>query len=500
MAVVATGTPAGTRSALLITKATDMRFRQAAVAGSFYPDDPNTLRTALAEYLDIARAERGRGDDDGATPKAIIGPHAGYVYSGPIAASGYASIAPLAGVVQRVLLLGPAHRVPLDGLAVPSVDAFATPLGPVAIDEQARAIALGCDGVVVDDLAHATEHSLEVHLPFLQCTLGPNVCVLPVVVGLASAPTVADMLTALWGGPETLIIVSSDLSHYEPYTLAQQHDRRTARAILDGAIDAIGPYDACGVVPDPRPAPRRRTTRARRAPARPAQLRRHRRTLRPRRWLRRLRAQRTDFQHPMNETRTVAPRIDRDHQRVLLDVATRAVRDALTTGRPRLPDPRAFAPELRMPGATFVTLERDGDLLGCIGTLEPLRPLVVDVAHNALAAAFTDPRLPPITGDDYTHMSIKVSVLSARELLAASSYNDVLNTVRPNVDGLVLEAGRYRSTLLPSVWPKVRDSADFVEIVWQKAGLRPSTWLPGTRVSRYTTEEFCDPGPRQPHP
>lgn len=225
-----------------------MRVRQPAVAGRFYPADPDTLRAALGEYLGMAHTGRRGGGGDAAL-KAIIGPHAGYVYSGAIAASGYASVAPLAGVVERVVLLGPAHRVPLDGLAVPSVDAFVTPLGPVAIDKHAREIALGCDGVVVDDLAHAAEHSLEVHLPFLQYTLGPSIRVLPVVVGVAAEQTVADMLTALWGGPETLIVVSSDLSHYESYTVAQQHDRRTAEAIVNGAIDAIGPYDACGAYP-----------------------------------------------------------------------------------------------------------------------------------------------------------------------------------------------------------------------------------------------------------
>ena len=143
-----------------------------------------------------------------------------------------------------------------------------------------------------------------------------------------------------------------------------------------------------------------------------------------------------------------------------------------------------------------MTLERENRLLGCIGTLVAVRPLIVDVAHNALAAAFADPRVPPVTPDDYAHMSIKVSVLSSPEPLVAASYDDVVSTVRPDLDGLVLEAGANRGTLLPSVWPKVRDAAEFVEFVWRKAGLMPGTWPGGARVSRYTTEEFCDPGPR----
>jgi AmmeMemoRadiSam system protein A len=185
-------------------------------------------------------------------------------------------------------------------------------------------------------------------------------------------------------------------------------------------------------------------------------------------------------------------------RRRLLDVAARAVHDSLAAGRPQYPDPGEFPPELRAPGSTFVTLERNGQLLGCIGTLEPVRPLVVDVAYNAVAAAFADPRLPPVTADDYEHMSAKISVLSQPEPLDAYRYDDVVARVRPGVDGLLLEAGAHRSTLLPSVWPKVRDVTEFLDVLWRKAGLEPHTWTSGTRVLRYTTEEFGDPGPRSP--
>ena len=186
---------------------------------------------------------------DGAAPKAIIVPHAGYVYSGPIAATAYARVADLTGIVKRVVLLGPAHRFPLDGAAVPSVNAFSTPLGRVELDGDARERVLNCPGVGLNDIAHAGEHSLEVHLPFLQHVLASGFRVLPLVVGRASPATVGAVLDALWGGRETLIVVSSDLSHYEPYDVAQRHDRRTADAIVAGAIDEIRPDDACGAYP-----------------------------------------------------------------------------------------------------------------------------------------------------------------------------------------------------------------------------------------------------------
>jgi AmmeMemoRadiSam system protein A len=198
----------------------------------------------------------------------------------------------------------------------------------------------------------------------------------------------------------------------------------------------------------------------------------------------------------MNHSPGAPAQLTGEHGAVLLDVAASAIRETLATGRVRLPDPHGFAPALGIPAATFVTLQRDGELLGCIGALEPVRPLVVDVAHNAIAAAFTDPRLPPVTADDYVRMSIKVSVLGPHEQLAANGYAEVVGALRPGTDGVVIEAGRHRATLLPSVWPRVRDAAHFCEVLWHKAGLAAGSWPAGARVSRYTAAELHDPGPR----
>jgi uncharacterized protein len=188
-----------------------------------------------------------------------------------------------------------------------------------------------------------------------------------------------------------------------------------------------------------------------------------------------------------------------DNERgALLHVAADAIRDSFLTGREAVPDLDRFDDALRQPGATFVTLERGEELLGCIGTLEPVRPLAHDVAHNAIAAAFGDPRLPPLDPADYPVMSIKVSVLSSPEALAAASFDDVRAAVRPGTDGLLLEAGPRRSTLLPSVWPKVQDVDEFLDVLWRKAGMRPGAWSRETRVARYTTDDFSDPGPRPP--
>ncbi len=183
--------------------------------------------------------------------------------------------------------------------------------------------------------------------------------------------------------------------------------------------------------------------------------------------------------------------------RVLLYGAVKAVEARLDGGQPAVPNGPHVNGRLRAPGASFVTLERGGALLGCIGTLEAYRPLVEDVVANAVAAAFADPRLPDVTPEDYQVMSVKVSVLSALEPLPAKSLAALSDAVRPGVDGLVVWAGRRRGTLLPSVWPRVRGVPEFLDHLWLKAGLRPGTWGDDLSVLRYTTEEFADPGPRR---
>jgi AmmeMemoRadiSam system protein B len=226
-----------------MTNANTRSVRPAAVAGMFYPGDAGQLSGEVAGML--------RAATDASTtallPKAIIAPHAGYIYSGPIAASVYALLKQTAHSIRRVVLLGPTHRVGVNGLALPSVSHFSTPLGTIEIDQEARAMLADLPQVLVADPPHAQEHSLEVQLPFLQSVL-PNFRLVPLAVGHASAEAVAAVLDRLWGGPETLIVVSSDLSHYLPYTAAQEIDRRTAARIV--ACDpTIGHEEACGATP-----------------------------------------------------------------------------------------------------------------------------------------------------------------------------------------------------------------------------------------------------------
>jgi MEMO1 family protein len=215
-----------------------VRVRPPAVAGRFYPADADELRDLVDRLLGGVRA-RPRP----VPPAALVAPHAGYRYSGAVAATAYAQ---LPDAVPRVVLLGPAHRWPLDGMAVPAVDALATPLGTVAVDDDARTAATAVPGVAVDDRPHDGEHSLETQLPFLQRVLGPGIAVLPVLVGRTEPGSVSALLTALLDVDGALAVVSTDLSHHLDERSAHARDRRTAEAVVARDAGALGPDDACG--------------------------------------------------------------------------------------------------------------------------------------------------------------------------------------------------------------------------------------------------------------
>jgi MEMO1 family protein len=216
--------------------------RPSAVAGTFYPYDSRVLERDVNLLLGESKPKDGV-----VSPKAIIVPHAGYIYSGPTAAIAYAQLAAVRGKIRRVVLLGPVHRVPVRGLALPGVSAFETPLGNVELDQDAIASISGMPQVLVSAAAHAQEHSLEVQLPFLQTVLG-DFKLVPLAVGDATAAEVADVLDTLWGGEETLIVISSDLSHFLPYYVAQSVDQETVQSILD-LRGLITHEQACGGTP-----------------------------------------------------------------------------------------------------------------------------------------------------------------------------------------------------------------------------------------------------------
>jgi hypothetical protein len=214
------------------------KIRPPAVAGLFYPANPERLQTEISWLISDAAAPTN-------PPKALIAPHAGYAYSGRVAAAAFATLRDNARTIKRVVVIGPAHYVQVRGIAFPTVDAFETPLGRVPVERESLTALASLPFVMCADAPHAPEHALEVELPFLQ-TLLPSFELVPLVIGDALPQDAADVLGRLWGGPETLIVASSDLSHYHDYAVAQRLDAATAAAIERAEWSALGPRQACG--------------------------------------------------------------------------------------------------------------------------------------------------------------------------------------------------------------------------------------------------------------
>jgi len=444
--------------------------RAAAVAGMFYPADPRSLNAELDELLGGIDAPAPRLG----FPKALVVPHAGYLYSGPVAARAFEELGAARGIVRRVVLLGPVHRVPVRGLAVPTVDAFATPLGNIALDHAALASARELPHVVASDLAHLQEHALEVQLPFLQRQLG-EFSLAPFAVGDATVAEVAQVIERLWGGPETLIVISTDLSHYQPYARACEIDRATLTRIASFATN-LDHHEACGATP----------------------LNGFLAAARERRLSIKLLAACNSGDTAGGKGQVVGyssfalyePGAERsldEAGRTLLAIARAAI-EAKLFGAAQAID----APWLRQAGATFVTLTRDGALRGCIGSLQAERPLGTDVAENAIAAAFRDPRFPAVTPAEWPGVRLEVSLLSAAKPMRFADEEDLLAQLRPGEDGVILEHEGRRATYLPQVWESINDKRQFLRELARKAGLPDGVRLARCTVLRYRVTKWTE--------
>lgn len=448
--------------------------RPAAVAGTFYPDDPAELRRTLAGLFAALPAGRGAP-----APKALIVPHAGYIYSGAVAAQAYACLEGLRGRIRRVVLLGPTHRVYVRGLALPEAERFATPLGEVALDLPGMRAVAALPQVTTSAAAHRFEHALEVQLPFLQQVLG-EFSLLPLAVGDATGAEVAEVLETVWGGDETLIVISSDLSHFHTDSEARVLDGHSVDAIL-ALQPRLTHEQACGATPV-----NGLILAARRHGLHPLALD-----------VRNSGAVSGDLDRVVGYAafafvpEAVADQPDADQGETLLRLARHEIARHLGQAAPA-PAPADW---LRQPGASFVTLTRAGELRGCIGSLEARRPLGEDVRENAAAAAFRDPRFAPLTRAEFDGIRVEVSVLSPSTPIVAASETEALASLRPHIDGVVFEYRHYRSTFLPQVWEQLPEPAAFLAHLKRKAGLAADFWSDAVRLSRYTVNKWKESEP-----
>lgn len=526
--------------------------RPPAVAGSFYPADRTTLKQLITHQLDYSREVLQQLEPTlpAGVPKAVIVPHAGYVYSGTAAALAYALLERGRGSVTRAVIVGPTHRVAVRGVACSTAAAFETPLGTVPVDIAAERKALGLSvneplrsgtharpgasapAMIVNGPTHAQEHAVEVQIPFLQTVLGPDLTIVPLNAGDATPQEAGDVLRALWGGPETVIVISSDLSHYHPHEVARALDNQTIADIAALHLP-IHPRRACGAYPinglldvlkgrkdmklfelgcstsgddgvvalagQPRPAMRDTDEPVVGYVSFAA-------------WESKPEADAPAGADDLGESGTA-------HGDVLLKLARAAIRERLHIEHPTAADSTASIlaanPWLNESGACFVTLTEGGRLRGCIGSLAAHRSLGKDIAAHAVDAATRDPRFNPVTAAEYPLLNVEVSVLGEPEPITVNSCDadsrgtgsktatlaslqsgpqtdavkrdgsnvehpvrsrtELEEVLRPGKDGLILADRRGRSaTFLPQVWDELPDPHDFVAHLLAKAGIRPS--------------------------
>ncbi len=459
--------------------------RAPAVAGVFYPADRETLASDVARFIENAPVPQTL------EPKALIAPHAGYVYSGQVAANAYITWQSQKNKIERLVLIGPAHRIALKDIAVPSVDAFQTPLGEVEIDREAISAILDLPQIVINDEPHRQEHSLEVHLPFLQKVLG-DFKLLPLVVGAVAGQQVAEVIERLWGSDSTRFLISTDLSHFKDYKNAQKIDRETAQSIESMNPTMLSPEKACGYIPVAG-----MLIAARKSGLSVEQL-----------------ALRNSGDTAGNKERVVgygswavykkddqsnSLRVEDDWGLLnreggrLIRIAAQTVAYSIRNGIPPKVDISSFPPELQENRATFVTLNKSGRLRGCIGTVQAYQPLIADVVENAFKAAMKDPRFSPIEIEEASSLEISISILSPFEKMSFSDEADFLHQLRPKVDGLIISDQGKRSVFLPQVWKSLPEKTEFVGQLKKKAGLPINYWEDTLQAWRFTAISIKSP-------
>ena len=476
------------------------RVREPAVAGLFYPKEPAVLSQTLDQLLTNAAPQTLEGD-----LRALICPHAGYQFSGPVAASGFRLLP--GHDFQTVMLLAVSHYAAFAGASVANADVYRTPLGDVPVSPKAEALAKLKPFVLEPrctlrrpdwapqashplpptgaDTPETWEHSGEVEVPFLQKTL-KNFKLVPVVTGEVDPGQIAQTLATLWDD-KTLVVASTDLSHYHPINEARALDAATVSAIVNLDIErmqAIG--DACGKTP--------------------VLALMHLAKLKG--W----RAKLLDYRNSgdtTGDTRSnttvvgygaiafyspsVPQAFSTAERRQLLTIARQSLRSAVIHGPTVEPNPDTLPRSFIEPSGCFVTLTKHGQLRGCIGHIVPQEALHKAIADNAQSAALHDGRFTPVQPDELDQLEIEISVLTVPAALSFKSPEDLLQKLKPSCDGVVLQMDGAGATYLPQVWAQIPDKVAFLNSLAQKAGRAATDWRkPGTKVFIYHVESFSE--------
>ncbi|MBN2015109.1 MAG: AmmeMemoRadiSam system protein B [Candidatus Altiarchaeota archaeon] len=448
--------------------------RESVIAGSWYPESKDALSRQLEGFFSKAeKQELGR-------IKALVVPHAGYAYSGQVAAHAFKQIE--GGDYDTVIILAPSHHYPLDGVSISNYTHYKTPLGEVKISSLAKKLREESKLISTIPDAHSKEHSAEIEIPFLQYSL-KEFEIVPVIVGRMSRDEIDEFsdLIIKHLDERTLIVASTDLSHYHPYNEALTLDNYCVESIV--ALDdakAEG-CEMCGYFP----------------------------VLVTMEIAEKLNWS-TKLLKYMNSGDVTGDRsgvvgyasiafysgeekpgeeLSEKQKKYLLEVARDTVE--LYVGEGKKFEPKTDDPKLREKKGVFVTLEKNGQLRGCIGHLEPIQPLYLDVRDNAINAAFNDPRFSPVTANELDDIEIEVSVLTLPELITADSPEEYLERIQPGVDGIILDYKGRGATYLPQVWEQIPEKEDFLSSLCNKAFLPSDCWRkPDVKIYRYKVIAF----------
>ncbi len=457
-----------------------MSVQPTVFAGQFYPRDGDALADAVTGALTAAAAKQRR---DAPPAQAVIVPHAGYRFCAPLIAQ--AMLAARGGaetpLPRRLLIASPSHRHSFKGLALPAVDAFQTPLGPVAVDCRLRDSLVG-GAVQVNDQAFAREHAIEVLLPFVH-RLFPGVPIVPLVCGVGAHAALSAVIDDLAESPDrTCILLSSDLSHYLDLQAAQARDADTAKRIETARLGGFGGKDACGW-----------------QPIGGWLLSRTGQAAQP------LRLGMADSSQANGDTGRVVgygawafypspgAGIDPSAKSTLLRIARASLKGRLKRGKAPEVVVSSFRASLQTHAASFVTLTHDGRLRGCVGSLSVHQPLVADVAENAIKAGIKDKRFRPLqTAQQLEELKVSVAILSRPLRTHFASREALLTKIVPGKSGLILEDQGKRGTFLPMVWKNLATPDAFLSGLVVKAGLPKGHWSDTVKLWHFTADSFAE--------
>jgi len=462
----------------------EKKIRSPVVAGQFYPGDKARLSGMIKQFFQEAKAAPISGRIHG-----IVSPHAGYIYSGIVAAAGFKQIDPK---IKTVFVLAPSHAVSAKKASIPDVDFYQTPLGDIPLSPIAATLRKQNLFSPIP-LMHQREHSLEVQLPFLQEVL-KDFELIPIIVGQTNPKPIAEALLA-YIGDDTLIVASSDLSHYYPYEKAKALDKICTEAMSSLNLDQMAECEACGKIP----------------------VMVLMEIARQKGWKGKLIDYRnsgdtagskdqvvgytsiafisdaTEATKAKTEGNKNTESVTETDQKTLLHLARHTIAEVLSGGKKISPPEKDLSPYLNKKRGCFVTLHKKGALRGCIGSILPKDRLCDCVQENALNAAFHDPRFSPLKKNEWDQIDIEISILTLPREINFTDAEDLKGQLRPELDGVILSQGWHRATYLPQVWEQLPDKENFLASLCRKAGLPGDAWKdPKTEIELYEAIVFSE--------